>query len=247
MATKVGSWGRRAMEASQHPVAPFTSADVGAMVTIKGDDAIVDGVPRFVLWGGAKRHDCSGRIQSVEERRGGVVQLEDGQVFDNGQAEAKAEVKLGLGKRFVLRGKLSRATTKAASEVPNMSIIKVLEQMSVLGDDDLSCHGGSKRKCQVDTVFEVLNAAKDQPHKASSSSPSPPCSSSPQPPSSSSSPWTAALSARPLPLAAAAKSPAPEQAKSLRKKERGAPGKVRSMSSLFQSRRSTVHPLNNAI
>ena len=63
---------------------PFTKADVSKTVSIKGDAVTIDGVSRMVFWGNATHHDCSGTIESVEEKQNGRVQLEDGQEFQNG-------------------------------------------------------------------------------------------------------------------------------------------------------------------
>jgi len=65
--------------------AAFTNADVGKEVSIEGDAVKIGGMPRYISWGDAKHHDCSGNIKSVEEKHKGKVQLEDEQEFENGE------------------------------------------------------------------------------------------------------------------------------------------------------------------
>ena len=45
----------------------------------------IDGKLRYISWGDATHYDCSGKIESVQEKYKGKVQLEDEQEFENGE------------------------------------------------------------------------------------------------------------------------------------------------------------------
>ena len=61
----------------------FSTADIGKMATLKGDHIEVDDKKRFVDWSQAAHFDCSGKIESVEDKVLGSVRLESGEGFQN--------------------------------------------------------------------------------------------------------------------------------------------------------------------
>ena len=78
----------------------FSHADLGRFVVIRDDEVNVDGIVRIVRWrwgmstgqwAEARHRDCAGRIQSVDEKPRGAVQLENGDMFENPQGNASLE------------------------------------------------------------------------------------------------------------------------------------------------------------
>ena len=66
---------------------------------ITGDDVHVDGKRRFLNWGDARHSDMQGKIVSVDFKYKGNVELESGQMFENGVAlgEQKGYGPTGIG------------------------------------------------------------------------------------------------------------------------------------------------------
>ena len=62
------------------PLPLFRITDVGRTVCIRGETVNIDGSSQTIEWGGAKHHDCTGIIKSVEVKQNGRVLLKDGQV-----------------------------------------------------------------------------------------------------------------------------------------------------------------------
>ena len=60
-----------------------SKSDTGKHVTINGDDLRIDGVQRAVVWGDARRSECSGTIQEVDASLKGKVTLRAGGSFEN--------------------------------------------------------------------------------------------------------------------------------------------------------------------
>ena len=72
----------------QYSAPAFTKKDVGKVMSIEGNYTVkIDSELRIVQWAGAKHCACSGKIQTVEEKYKGMVQLEDGQEFENGHQD----------------------------------------------------------------------------------------------------------------------------------------------------------------
>ena len=65
------------------PAAALTKADEGKSIEVVGDSVEVDGVPRGVVWGGARHADVSGVLASVEAGFMGVVVLQGGGELQN--------------------------------------------------------------------------------------------------------------------------------------------------------------------
>ena len=63
--------------------AAFSTADIGKMVTIQGDQIKVNDRMRFVDWSQAAHSNCSGKIETVEDKVLGLVRLESGDEFQN--------------------------------------------------------------------------------------------------------------------------------------------------------------------
>ena len=64
--------------------AAFSNADVGHKVKITGSKVHVNSKIMNINWGEAKHSSMVGTIKSVDPRYKGKVELEDGQVFENG-------------------------------------------------------------------------------------------------------------------------------------------------------------------
>ena len=62
----------------------FSNADVGKTVSITGNHVLVGDKDRKIHWGDAKHANIQGIIKSVDMMYKGKVELEDGQVFENG-------------------------------------------------------------------------------------------------------------------------------------------------------------------
>ena len=69
----------------------FSNADVGKMVSITGNDTLVDGKVRFVNWGDAEHSNTQGTIKSVDPKHKGKVVLEGGSVFENAADQKLAQ------------------------------------------------------------------------------------------------------------------------------------------------------------
>ena len=61
----------------------FSTADIGKIVSIQGSRVQVDGQKRSVVWGPAVHSDCTGKIDSVDEKMLGDVRLDSGIEFEN--------------------------------------------------------------------------------------------------------------------------------------------------------------------
>ena len=75
---------RALKESRQGHLAAFSNEDEGKWLTITDSDVLVNFSVRNVNWGGVKPNDVEGTITSVDPTYRGKVELEGGQVFENG-------------------------------------------------------------------------------------------------------------------------------------------------------------------
>ena len=71
-------------ESRQGHLAAFSNEDEGKWLTITDSDVLVNLSVRNGSWGGVKPNDMEGTIASVDPTYRGQVELEGGQVFENG-------------------------------------------------------------------------------------------------------------------------------------------------------------------
>ena len=101
----------------------FTVQDVGKVMSVRGDEVLIEGESRRVSsWEGGARDEFSDRIKSVVEQRKGAVLLESGDEIGGGNPESLSGVALVIRHAAraaaVKRDDLNALELKAITNMP---------------------------------------------------------------------------------------------------------------------------------